>query len=355
MENDIIGINNPYAKLLPETINIDNDIIKFASPKQVHSMYKLGYINGVLLNTDKTPYAYRQFAKYNFDFLKDNQEDSQSIIFEDTKYYGKIKGSSKGKRILQYKAGMEIHSNIYSGSQTTGDCTSWAIRAALDTLRCLNILNGKWEDFITRQATCGIYSGRGHTGQGSDPIGLSAYAIKIGTLLEQIYKTDKNTYDFTSYNKYVNWGISRGRQGMPSDLLPLTQPYAAAGYKVIATTDGVADAMEAGCTVQMGSMLSFSNYGDPIAPRTREGWSHSMSIVGVDDTREFYKDRVWFIDNSWGKWCNVVNIPEAWKPLPEGTMPVSESTAEYGIRDNGTTVFIPGKFFQAKQIDNNII
>lgn len=298
MENDIIGINNPYAKLLPETI--DNNIMKFATPKQIHSAYKLGYVNGVLLNTDKTPYAYRQFAKYNFDYLKANQEDNQSIIFEDTKYYGKIKGSSKGKRILQYKAGMEINPNIYKGSQLLGDCVSWAIRAALDTLRCLNIKNGKWEDYITRQATCGIYTGRGHNSDGADPVGLSAYAVKIGTLLEQVYKTDKNTYDFTDYKKYANWGASRGRSGMPADLLPLTKPYTAAGYKVIATTDGIADAMEAGCTVQMGSMLSFGDYGDPIAPRTREGWSHSMNIAGFDDTREFYKDRVWMIENSWG-------------------------------------------------------
>lgn len=353
MENDIIGINNPYAKLLPETI--DNNIMKFATPKQIHSAYKLGYVNGVLLNTDKTPYAYRQFAKYNFDYLKANQEDGQSIFFSDTKYHTNIKGSGQGKRILHYKAALNIDSRNMTGAQLGPDCVSWALRTAIDNLRCLNIAAGNWEEWITRQATCGLYAGRGHVGAGADPIGLSAWAVKMGTLLEQEYDTGKNKYDFRDYKKYYQWGDSRGRVGIPADLMPFTQPYAAAGYKVIKDLDTLRDVMANGCTIGCGSMLSVSDYGDFISPKTREGWNHELSIVGYDDTREFHKDCLWIFSNSWGNWNKVVNIPEDYKPFPQGAFIVTEETCRYAVNDGGTTCFIPKEFFPVKNFNNNAI
>lgn len=355
MDNDIIGINNPYAKLLPETVNIDNDIIKFASPKQLHSLYKLGHVNGIILDNNRTPYAYRQFAKYNFDYLKANQEDNQSIFFDDTKYLGKIKGSGQGKRILHYKAALEVDKINMTGAQMGPDCVSWALRTALDTLRCLNIVNGKWEEWIIRQATCGLYSGRGHQGAGADPLGLSAWAIKIGTLLEQKYDTGKNKYDFTKYKDYYTWGASRGNVGMPQDLLPLTQPYAAAGYKIVKDLDTLRDVMANGCTIGCGSMLSVSDYGDFISTRTREGWNHELAIVGYDDTREFHKDCLWIFSNSWANWNRVTNLPEIYKPFPQGAFVVTEEVCRYAINDGGTTCFIPKEFFPVKNFSNSVI
>lgn len=101
MQNDVIGISNPFAKLLPETVgSIDNDIISSASPKTLHSYYKLGMVNGTMLDVEDHPWYVRKFARYNFDYLKDNQEDGQSIYFEDTKYYSQIKGAAEGKRVI---------------------------------------------------------------------------------------------------------------------------------------------------------------------------------------------------------------------------------------------------------------
>jgi len=737
MENDIVGIINPYAKLLPETIN--NNIIDYSSPKAIHNAYNLGIINGIILDNTNTPYAERKFARYNFDFLKDNQEDNQSIYLEDTKYYSQVKDSGKGKRILHYKSALEIDSTNMTGNQSTGDCkqatclvtmsdftkkqikdvkvgdyvfsglgnvkkvtniikkpykglmyslvtqhhidntewttedhnmmtynhinddnwqwkkisevkcneflllpslkcnivdinidlteyadreivdnntdvknkrlvaselnkfrmkhskanlpktvaldgrlcwlfgiyaaeggidgsrgkshritfnlgshesvlanqikdyfkeifdidckvyqvpskpsviyvrvyseiiaalfkdyvpgniynksinkklynvsrenklsllkgwfdgdghiysdwsgsctsvskelvsnmfdianmchldcatsirlayenhknayilkltngsiyslypedlndvnttrkrlrdigvlskvtkiqtkeydgdvycieveddhsfiangygvsncVSWAIRTAIDNGRCLNITNGVWEEWICRQATCGLYSGRGHNGQGADPIGLSAWAVKIGTLLEKIYETNKGKYDFTNYKNYVKWGMSRGRSGIPSDLLELTKPHAPASYKVITTTDALRDVMANGATIQVGSMLAVESTGNFIS-RRRGSWNHSMSVIMYDDTREFHNDCVWGIDNSWGAFNRLTNVPEVYKPIPQGSFFITEKDMQYALSDRGTTAFLPGQWFPVKDFSNEIV
>ena len=98
MPNNTI-IQNPYTKLLPAATSINNDILRL-SPGQLHSYYRMGYINGVLIDTKEAPEFVRKFAQYNFKYLRDHQKDGQSIIFEETKYYDKIKDTGKGKRVL---------------------------------------------------------------------------------------------------------------------------------------------------------------------------------------------------------------------------------------------------------------
>ncbi len=351
-------IQNPYAALLPETIQIDNDIIKNSSPSGLHHLYRLGLVNGVILDTEKTPYPYRQFAKYNFDYLKDNQEDNQSIIFEDTKYYGKIKGDGKGKRVNHAINYLRIDPlKAGKSRQSTGDCVSQAIRNALDQLRCNKIAKGAWEAYISRQATCGIYSGRGHTGQGADSVALSAWAIKIGTLLELVYETNQEKYDFRDYDTYVKWGMSRGRVGMPEDLLVETKPYTAAGYKIVATTDALLDLMVNEQTAHIGSNLGFASYGNPIHKRSGS-WSHDMDLSMVDDTDECkdkFGTRIWALEQEWGNWSTTENVPDFWKPYCQGTFFVTDQDLQRGVNEGGTVTFIEGKWFNAEPLDNKII
>lgn len=358
IDNDILGIKNPYAKLLPETDNIDNDIIRNASPKAIHDSYRLGYLHGVILDVEETPWNYRKFAKYNFDYLKANQEDNQSIIFEDTSYYANIRDSAKGQRVLSHKQYIEMDPEFaMKGAQATGDCVSWGIRDAIDRLRTLRISKGSIEAYIKRQATAGIYSGRGHTGQGADPVGLSAYAVKIGTILEQVYETSQGKYDFTNYSSYVRWGMSRGRQGIPADLKEKTQMYTPGGYKVVATTDGLADLIFSGGTAHCGSSIGVASVGDPIS-RLSGSWAHDMSIVGFDDTDECkdkFGGRIWLWDQSWGNWNNVSNIPDWWKPWGQGMFALTDASTQRAVRAGGTVVFFDGKWFPAEPIDNRII
>lgn len=60
---------------MPETLNIDNDIIGTKTPKAIYNHYKLGLLNGVLLDVEEHPWYVRKIARYNFDYLKANQED----------------------------------------------------------------------------------------------------------------------------------------------------------------------------------------------------------------------------------------------------------------------------------------
>jgi hypothetical protein len=359
INNDLIGmIKNPFTKLLPETTSIDNDIIRNKAPAVINKYYSLGYIHGVLIDTDEAPWFARKYAKYNFDYLKDNQEDNQSIYFEDTSYYANIKDSGKGKRVLNHLNYIQFDpTKAMVGAQDTGDCVSWAIRMALDQLRCNKIALGAWEAYIARQATCGIYSGRGHTGQGADPVGLSAYAVKIGTILERVYEIGSNKYDFTNYSDYVRWGMSRGRSGVPSDLLEQTKQYTAGGYKVVTTNDALADLMYNKGTAHCGSGLGVESTGNPIS-RRRGSWSHDMGITGYDDTdecKEKFGGRIWLWDQSWGNWNTVSNIPDWWKPWAQGMFALNDSDTAYAVRQGGTVVFFDGSWFKADPITNSII
>lgn len=360
MENDILQINNPFAKLLPETIGMgNNDILTAVSPGKLHNMYRLGMINGVLIDNEKAPWHVRKFAEYNFKFLKDNQKDNQSIFFEETSYYDTIRGSSKGQRVLNYRNNLKIDKKAMSGeAQVTGDCVSHGTRAALDQLRCNRIASlGKWEAYIERQATAMIYRSRGYNGQGADSVQLSANAIEIGTLLEIVYKTKGGkTYDFTDYNKYVSWGMN-GSSPIPSDLLELTKPYHAGTYKVVATTDGLADLLFNGGTCHCGSMLGVSSTGDPISRRSGS-WSHDMNISGFDDTdwcHSKFGGRIWMWDQSWGDWNSVTNIPDEWKPISEGQFMLNDKDTQYAVGDGGCCVFFDGDFFHADPIGNMLI
>lgn len=358
MENDILQINNPFAKLLSETNSYQNDILTAVTPGKLHNMYRLGMINGVLIDNEKAPWNVRKFAKYNFDFLKDNQKDNQSIIFEDTKYYDNIKGSSKGQRVLNYKNNLMIDKNAMSGeAQVTGDCVSHGTRAALDQLRCNRIASqGKWEAYILRQATALIYRSRGYNGQGADSVQLSANAIEIGTLLEKVYQTSSKTYDFTDYNKYVSWGMN-GSSPIPQDLLEMTKPYRAGNYKIVATTDALADAMYNGGTCHCGSMLGVTSTGNPISRRSGS-WSHDMNISGFDDTEwchSKFGGRIWMWDQSWGDWNSLTNVPDEWKPISEGQFMLNDSDTMYAVRDGGCVVFFEGDFFHADPISNVIL
>lgn len=357
MENDILQINNPFAKLLSETNSYQNDILTAVSPGKLHNMYRLGMINGVLIDNEKAPWHVRKFAKYNFDFLKDNQKDNQSIIFEDTKYYDTIKGTSKGQRVLNYKNNLMIDKNAMSGeAQVTGDCVSHGTRAALDQLRCNRIAQGKWEAYLYRQATALIYRSRGYNGQGADSVQLSANAIQIGTLLEKVYQTSSKSYDFTDYNKYVSWGMN-GSSAIPSDLLEMTKPYHAGNYKVVATTDALADAMYNGGTCHCGSMLGVTSTGNPISRRSGS-WSHDMNISGFDDTdwcKSKFGGRIWMWDQSWGDWNSLSNVPDEWKPISEGQFMLNDNDTQYAVGDGGCVVFFDGDFFHADPISNVLL
>lgn len=351
--NDLLKINNPWYRHLPESVSVDNDLLgPNPSPAALYNAYLGGRLHGVIVDDPGLPWYVRRAARYEADALQGLRGDS--LVWEESVAYAAIQGLGSGKRVMQWHDYLRIDPvKAMKGAQATGDCVSWSIRDARDRLRCLVIAAGKLFAYITRQATCGIYSGRGHTGQGASPTRLSQWAVKIGTLLEQLYLDGK--YDFRSYSDYVRWGMSRGRVGMPDDLLELTKPYTDERTFVVTTWQGMIDAMAAGYTVHCGSNMGVSSYGNPVS-RLSGSWAHDMSVPGYDSTKEFVKDEVVFFDQSWGNWNKVENLPDAWKPWGEGMFCITRSDFERrALSAGGTCVFVPGKYFPADPINNLLI
>jgi hypothetical protein len=352
--NDLLGISNPWLRYIAESPSIGNDLLGAnPTPQALHNAYRSGSVRGVIVDDDESPWFIRRAAQYYTDACASMRDES--LVWEESQVYRAIAGMAQEVgRVMQWKAWLKIDPlKALRSKQVTGDCVSHGIRAARDTLRCLLILMGRLEAYIERQATCGIYSGRGHNGQGASPVGLSAWAVKIGTLLEKVYLDGK--YDFRDYNSYVRWGMSRGRSGMPSDLLELTKPYTDDRYYVAKTWEGFCDALAAGYTVHCGSNMGVSSYGDPVS-NLSGSWAHDMAIMGVDITKEFVKSEVVFFDQSWGNWNRVENIPDAWKPWGEGMFCIRrEDFIRRALSAGGTCVFVPGKYFPADPINNLLI
>lgn len=333
--NDIFGINNPYYRLIPE---LRSNLVA-ATPDDYYNLYSTHQINAVIVDDPEAPWYVREAAKYDLAALNDMYDDD--IIWERSTFANKYQGKGKGKRMMFHQNYLRMCNLAGVGSQLTGDCVSWAIRFALELLRTQNIHHGEWEEFHRRQATAGIYSGRGHTGEGANPARLTAYACQIGTLFEEIYLSGK--YDFTDYANYVRWGISRGRSGMPEDLLELTKPYHAKSWKIITTVEGLMDAWaagedEGGCQIHCGSNIGVARAGNPIS-NLSGSWAHDMGMSGYDDTGEFFPFAVFAWDQSWGAWNNVTNVPTPWQPMTQGMFFLAEASMPRALNAQGTCAF----------------
>jgi len=354
--NDLLQIatGNPWHRHFPESGSISNDLLgPGASPSSIRLAYRTGAIRGVIVDDPQVPWYARAAARYTRDALAAARD--YPLIWEDTSQYRAVSGRGAAQgRVYGWKPWLQVDPQKgLKSRQLTGDCVSHGIRGARDRLRAIRILMGAQEAYVERQATCGIYSGRGHTGQGADPGGLSQYAVKIGTLLEKQYLDGK--YDFRNYDDYVKWGMQRGRVGMPEDLLAETKQHTDEKTFLVTTWDGFIDALSAGYTAHAGSMLGVSNVGDPIS-RESGSWSHDMDIPGYDVSREYVNEDVVIWDQSWGNWNRVTNIPEAWKPWGEGMFATTRQLFERRVlAARGTWVFVPGEYFPAEPINNLLI
>jgi hypothetical protein len=245
--------------------------------------------------------------------------------------------------------------NAMKGAQRTSDCVSWAVRGASDTARSFEILaRGEPEAYVLRQATCGIYSGRGHTGGGASPARLSRYLLEIGIVLEQVYRTESNTYDFRDYEQYVSWGVRHGRTGIPDELKAITQTHGPRTTSLVSGMEELKDLLWNGYGVHCGSGIGVSSQGNPIS-RLRGSWSHDMQICGYDDrpeTRRRFGQTVYFWDQSWGNWNQVDNLPEEWKPWGQGMFALLESDTWKAVKQQGTWVLSQTDGFPAQAINN---
>jgi hypothetical protein len=326
--------------------------------------YRRGEVVGAWLDSDNLPGHIRKAARY----AKDEFKREMPAPFFSTAPKKNWKGDHwKGKRAFLWKAWSQLDQTMaLKGAQSTGDCVSWGERCKQDIRRCVEIaLLGEREQYVKRQATCLLYSGRGHTGQGASPSGIANWALKCGILLEQplVDSAGKN-WDFTSYADYVRIGMQYGRGGMPKAVIDITSKNRVAGQSLIKSTNELFDLMLNGYAASVGFSLDTAPSGNPVS-RLSGRTAHQTCMVGFDDTELGramvkkslgYEDTAVFYDQSWGNWNRVTDIPEEWQPWGEGMYVHSARDAQRHINE-GECIACSGSVigFVGSPIDNLLV
>jgi len=223
-----------------------------------------------------------------------------------------LKGIGKGKRALLWPYVRKLDPTAYTEVQTTGDCVSFGSRGAREATRAVEILvKREPEDWFKRTATEPTYGARGHGGQGMAPALASRFERDVGFLA----RTKYDPVDLSVYNSSI--GARWGSTGVPERVKELCRKNKVGVITNVRTQDDLMDALYNGYAAHSGQLAAWSNKPNEknIHPRTNPGWAHDMCILGYDDTQEYWPFRVWFIQNSWGKW----NAPvKSWpKDYPE--------------------------------------
>lgn len=313
----------------------NNDLlggVNLRPPQDIPYLYRTGQIIGAMLATpaaDNLPSHIRAFAAYQRDKARD-ELGRVNFNFETAPKIGTWgAGAWKGKRALLWKAWLALDpTKGLWGAQLRGDCTSWGERCKQEVRRCVEIVtDGQMEKYVKRQATCLIYSGRGHTGDGASPIGIANWAVRCGILLEDTFTdADGKVWDFSDYNTYNTIGARYGATGMPQSIIKLTSKNHVVSQSNVKTVDAGCDLMFRGYPYSIGFSLDTEPVGTPVS-HLRGSTAHETCVVGFDDTdlgRSLckaslgYEDTVIFYDQSWGNWNRLTDVPEEWKPLGQG-------------------------------------
>lgn len=326
--------------------------------------YRRGDVIGAIMDKDNQPSHLRRFARWCRDEAKAELPHYKFATAPKQGTWGA--GAWKGKRAFLWKAWSTLDRQMaLLGAQITGDCVSWGERCKQEIRRSCEILKGERESYKKRQATCALYAGRGHTGQGASPIGLANYAMKCGILVEDVF-VDLNgkKWDFSNYSSYVNIGIQYGRTGLPRSILDITSQNRVLGNSLVETVDELLDLMINEYATSVGFSIDTADFGDPVS-KFNGSTAHETCFVGFDDTPEArylckksmgYEDTLVFLDQSWGRWNTVTNRLPDWEPWGEGMYIHSARDAQRLLNEREamtTTGSISG--FKSGPINNTLI
>lgn len=317
------------------------------------------YASGKIIGCTAESSDFSEFQRKKAAYARAETLDHLLIPTTDHANLSSIQGTSKGKLCTPYKWYLKQDPSFaLKGAQLTGDCVSWGVRTVSDITRCWNIwVLKKVHEYLKRQATALIYSGRGFTGQGADPSRLSRWHVETGFLLEDLYTLGGKQWDFRSYKDYVSLGMRYGKTGLPSEVISEAKKHRHKVTTLVKDLDALADLTFNGYPGHCGSSMGVSDKGGPVSRRSGS-WAHDMAIVGFDDTPECHEKfggRIWFWDQSWGIWNNVTNIPEAWKPWGEGMFALNDSDTWFAVRQLETWVFSDTDGFPAQPYDHMLI
>jgi len=240
-------------------------------------------------------------------------------------------GSGEGKLSLPFKSLQKFDPGFGPlERQTTGDCVSHATRNAIDITRAVEIdIKGEPEAFIARGATEGIYQSRGHNGQGMSCSTAARYANQRGGIL---LRKDYGSIDLSRYNSTLG-----ANKKIPNDIyITEADKHRVNSISMITTVEAARDALANGYSISVCSNVGFSSRRDKYGIAKRgSGWNHAMAWIACDDTREVYKETLFLVQNSWGKW----NSGPKKCGQPDGSFWIREGDARNMLSQSGSWVF----------------
>ena len=217
------------------------------------------------------------------------------------------------------------------------NCVSHGSRGARDVTRATAILaNNEPFDYYKRGATEPTYGARGHSGQGMSPARASRFERDTGFLSRE----DHGVVDLSKYKSSI--GTNWGSRGVPEDVKELCSRNKVNHIRLIKSQEDLMDAMFNGYAAHSGQSAAWSSSPSSrnVHERKSPGWNHDMAIVGYDDTLEFWPFRVWYIQNSWGKWNRPVkDWPSVYPTQPPGMIVTSADDFDVCVRSNDCWVY----------------
>ena len=296
----------------------------FSSPRELLNAYRNGF-EGSICDPEETA---ELLAKL------------KTPIFGATAY--RLFGSGEGKLSLPFKSLLKFDSSFGpSERQTTGDCASHSTRNAGDITRAVEIdIKGELESFETRSATEAIYQSRGHRGQGMTCSGAAKYVHSKGGIL---LRKDYGEVDLSTYNSAL--GASHQ---IPSKIYSTeAKKHQVKTISMITTVEEARDALSNGYALSVCSGYGFSSRRDTngIAKRG-SGWNHAMAWIACDDTKKRFRETLFLVQNSWGKWNSGPKV----HGQPEGSFWIREKAARGMLAEQGSWVFSDVEGFPARNL-----
>ena len=240
-------------------------------------------------------------------------------------------GSGEGKLSLPFKSLLKFDPGFGpSERQTTGDCVSHSTRNAIDITRAVEIdVKGEPEAFVVRSATEGIYQSRSHSGQGMTCSGAARYASQKGGIL---LRKDYGSVDLSKYNSSLG-----AKKKIPNEIyITEANKHQVNTISMITTVEEARDALNNGYAISVCSNVGFSSKRDKYGIAKRgKGWNHAMAWIACDDTQEVYKETLFLVQNSWGKW----NSGPKRHGQPDGSFWIRETDARNMLSQRGSWVF----------------
>ena len=329
---------NPFFKFFPQTIEAVSLYGSGpVSPSELYQRYTNHSLVGCIsTDSQDVPGYVTRAARWEVDDFIASQDKP---IYEECPAYTNRSSSTESLEFYPYKNYILENALNLQGAQLTGDCTTWMVRLMLDLTRLERMNDGNYEMFYKRCSTVPYYFDRGFNGAGSNPSRQTRLATQIGYVFEQAY----GKYDFTSYADSYRIGMRNGTSKVPSEITNISSKIKPGTPKLIKSIQGLLDAQRKRYAIGLGSGMAVKRTGDPISDFSGS-WNHAMGHAGHDQTDwcvSTFKDNVTFIDQSWGNWNNVTNIPEKWKPFGQGMFAVKTKQLERHITRGECLCFVP--------------